>query len=136
MMRQIASLTAFKGPDAIQVRQAILSLLQEQGGDGADVGIIDMGDSQVFTGFSKAFWPLQDRTLKLVTATLTVPGETDTVTAASKNGVDMGSLTILAGELSASIVLAESFTATDYWQMRVTTAGTNALGATFYGRFI
>ena len=136
MMRQIASLTAFKGPDAIQVRQAILSLLQEQGGDGADVGIIDMGDSQVFTGFSKAFWPLQDRTLKLVTATLTVPGETDTAADVMKGGVSLAALTIPAGEKVAVIELAEAFTATDDWQMRVTTAGTNALGATFYGRFV
>ena len=136
MMRQIASLTAFKGPDAIQVRQAILSLMQEQGGDGADVGIIDMGDSQVFTGYSKAFWPLQDRTLKLVTATLTVPGLTDTVADVVKGGVSLAALTIPAGEKVAVIELAEAFTATDDWQMRVTAAGTNALGATFYGRFV
>lgn len=102
---------------------------------GSDVGIIDLGDGQVVTGYSKPYLPLSQTTLYVVYGNLSVAGSTDTVAEVNQNGVAMATLTIPASSTLASVTVSLPFEAEDRWQMNVTSAGSGALGLTFYGRF-
>lgn len=105
-------------------------------GVGGVLGVIDYGDALVMTGFSKSFRPLKAAPLSVVAGGLEVAGTTSTVTKVYKNGLDTGvTLTIPAGATYAETTTNVSFGATDRWQMLVTSAGTGANAATFYGRF-
>lgn len=108
---------------------------EEAAASGSGPGIIDMGDSAVYTGYSKPYYPLAERTLKGVTGTLSAAGDSDTVANVYHNETLLGTLTIPAGAVIATLTVTASFTEADYWQMLVTQAGASASGLTFYGDF-
>lgn len=100
-------------------------------------GIIDFGDGLVYTGYSKEFRPLQDVVLESVIGTVSAASTSGDITAnIFKNDVNIGTVTIAVGEkVSPTLTLDTAFTASDFWQALVATAGTGASGLTFYGTF-
>ena len=101
------------------------------------LGIIDMGDSAVSIGFSKAFWPLMTTTLETVTGTLSAADDiSDTVGAVMINGIQVAEVTIPAGEIKSPVTSVNAgMTINDFWQMNVTGTGSGALALTYYGGF-
>ena len=98
--------------------------------------IIDMGDSTVYTGYSKPFFPLRATTLESIIATVSAAGTSDTSINQYKNETLLGTIVIPAGELiSDPLELLIDFMADDYWQALVGQAGVGAAGLTLYGKF-
>lgn len=136
--KNLPSLSAFKGPDAIQVRQAILAIqAAAEGGGGVGSAIIDLGESAVKTGWSRKLRLTQDATLFVVAA------QVDSVSAATecefqvfRNGANVGDSFVLpAGESYVEQTFDVPFSAGDSWQMRVVNAATDATGLVFFGGF-
>lgn len=97
--------------------------------------VIDVGDGAVPTGHTKGYWIGTPGVLRRVTATLSVPGSTDTIANVLRNGSTIGAITIPANETVATAEVGGSFAADDFWQMQQTSAGTGAGGLTYFGDF-
>lgn len=100
-----------------------------------DIGVIDMGDGAVLTGYSKSYRPLRDATLDRIVGSLEAVGTGDIVADVVVNGAAVTTITLPAGETTAELDLSQFFSADDRWQMNVTTTSTDANGLTWYGRF-
>lgn len=107
---------------------------EQEAGNGI-LAVIDAGDGAVITGYTKSFLITAGGSFVEVTGTLEVAGTTDTVAAVILNGYTLTTLTIPAGELSATVALGVSVTAGDSWQMQQTVSGTGAVGPTYFGTF-
>lgn len=107
------------------------------GSGGGGPAVIDMGDSAVYTGYSKTYHPLRAATLSRVVATLTAAGSSATLANIYKNSTQIGTVEVPIGALKSSpLTLTTTFTDADFWQVLVTQAGTGASGLTFYGDFV
>lgn len=98
--------------------------------------VIDAGDGAVITGYTKKFWTRTASTLADVTGVLEVAGTTDTVANVIRNGHVLVTLTIPAGEVAATVIVDVDFEVGDFWQIQQVTAGTGAVGPTYYGGFV
>lgn len=108
--------------------------LSTVGGGGPQ--IIDMGDSAVYTGWSKPFYPLASTTLAQVRGIVTAASNTnETQATVFKNGTEsLGVLTIPVDELKSNVLAVNAnLGPSDFWQVLVTQAGVGASGLTFYG---
>jgi hypothetical protein len=110
-------------------------LLQRISENGSDIGIIDLGEGTLVTGYSKPYYPLRDATLSVVYWSLVSPGATDCEAEVNLNGAAAGTIVMPAGETFASLNLSLDFNPTDRWQMNVTASDSAATGPTFFGRF-
>lgn len=99
------------------------------------VGVIDAGDSTVVVGYSKGYYITADSKFEEVTGTLEAAGTTDTVVAIIVNGFTEGTLTIPAGSTSETLELNVDVSAGDVWQVQQITAGSGAVGPTYFGVF-
>lgn len=95
--------------------------------------IIDFGDV-IYVGVSKAYRAGVTTRLKKVVAHLAAIASANIVMEILKNGLVIGTLTIVAGQQEAQVDVNVGFAEGDYWQMRVTAASDGA-GLVVQGSF-
>lgn len=107
----------------------------QAGGAKGDIGILDLGDGAVVTGYTRTYRPMRESTLVLVYGALTVAGSTATIATVLHDGASVGTLTIAASATLGTLTLDEAFDPTDEWQVQVTQAGSGAAGLAYFGKF-
>jgi hypothetical protein len=123
---------------AAHLRRTPPSTATTGGGGAGGPMVIDMGDSIVYTGWSKRYYPIEAATLGAVRATVTTIGSSETQAnvyiGTGDTPVLQGVVTILTGNLvSAPLAVNAVIPAGGWWQVLVGQAGTGSAGLTFYG---